>query len=146
MIFRIMTFDNWHPIARATMEKYPSSWVLYLIWNIITGFVIMNLIIAIICESLVKLTEKKNLERARLEGEERKNELTSSRKSIGDASVYSIDHINKIEDVVDDILEDQEMLLETVEKLKVAIEDVLDNSSKSNDIRQILMSFPSARS
>ena len=128
------------------MEKYPSSWVLYLIWNIITGFVIMNLIIAIICESLVKLTEKKNLERARLEGEERKNELTSSRKSIGDASVYSIDHINKIEDVVDDILEDQEMLLETVEKLKVAIEDVLDNSSKSNDIRQILMSFPSARS
>jgi hypothetical protein len=141
-----MTFDNWHPIARATMEKYPSSWVLYLIWNIITGFVIMNLIIAIICESLVKLTEKKNLERARLEGEERKNELTSSRKSIGDASVYSIDHINKIEDVVDDILEDQEMLLETVEKLKVAIEDVLDNSSKSNDIRQILMSFPSARS
>ena len=100
------------------MEKYPSSWVLYLIWNIITGFVIMNLIIAIICESLVKLTEKKNLERARLEGEERKNELTSSRKSIGDASVYSIDHINKIEDVVDDILEDQEMLLETVEKLK----------------------------
>ena len=128
------------------MEKYPSSWVLYLIWNIITGFVIMNLIIAIICESLVKLTEKKNLERARLEGEERTNELTSSRKSIGGASVHSIDYINKIEDVVGDILEDQEMLLETVEKLKVAIEDVLDNSSKSNDIRQILMSFPSARS
>ncbi len=52
-LFQIMTFDNWHEIAREVMAVYPWSWILFVLWALITGFVIINLIVAIICESLV---------------------------------------------------------------------------------------------
>lgn len=149
-LFQIMTFDSWQGVARSTMAKYPYSWILFILWNLITGFVIMNLIIAVIGESLVKLTEKKKREQEALVKEQRKIEgvnITNSRKILDDgSSMHTLDYFSAIEDRVQDIMLDQEGMMETVEELKVALRDVLDNSPKSNDIRSILNKFPSVHS
>jgi hypothetical protein len=149
-LFQIMTFDSWQGVARSTMARYPYSWILFILWNLITGFVIMNLIIAVICESLVKLTEKKKREQEALVKEQRKIEgvnITNSRKILDDgSSMHTLDYFSAIEDRVQDIMLDQEVMMETVQELKVALRDVLDNSPKSNDIRSILNKFPSVHS
>lgn len=152
-LFQIMTFDNWQSVAREVMDIYPWSWIPFLIFTVITGFVIMNLIIAIICESLVKLTEKKKAEREKKEAAEARlaekaagvDSLLISQKSLGDASsVHTIDNMWRIEDMLDEILEDQDMLLQTVEKLKDVLQDVLltTDKKKANEIRSVLLSFP----
>ena len=51
-LFQIMTFDNFGEMAREVMDKYPLAWIPLILFAVITGFVIVNLIIAIICESL----------------------------------------------------------------------------------------------
>lgn len=147
-LFHVMTFDSWQGVARATMVVYPSAWILFILWNVVTGFVIMNLIIAIICESLVKLTEKKKIDKELAEEEERRNaakDMASSLTRQGSTnSMYSVEYIEKISDCVEDILVDQELLAETVDKLRVALEDVLDDSPKAHNIRKILMSLPTS--
>lgn len=54
-LFQMMTFDNWHEPVREIMVVYPYAWTVFVLWVFLSGFVIMNLIIAIICESLVNL-------------------------------------------------------------------------------------------
>ncbi|GFH60916.1 hypothetical protein CTEN210_17392 [Chaetoceros tenuissimus] len=56
-LFQMMTFDNWHEPAREVMAVKPYAWVIFVFWVFVSGFVIMNLIIAIVCESLVKLDQ-----------------------------------------------------------------------------------------
>jgi len=51
-LFQIMTLDGWAEVAREVMDVYPSSWVLFIVFVAITGFIFYNLIIAVICESL----------------------------------------------------------------------------------------------
>merc|ERR1711971_1150070 len=56
-LFQMMTFDNWHEPAREVMAVKPYAWVIFVFWVFVSGFVIMNLIIAIVCESPVKLDQ-----------------------------------------------------------------------------------------
>jgi len=51
-LFQIMTLDGWAEVAREVMDVYPWSWVLFIVFVAITGFIFYNLIIAVICESL----------------------------------------------------------------------------------------------
>lgn len=56
-LFQMMTFDNWQTVTREVSAVDPIGWVMCLIWVILSGFVVFNLIIAIICESLTSLDE-----------------------------------------------------------------------------------------
>jgi len=56
-LFQMMTFDNWHDPAREIMAIMPWTWVVFVLWVFISGFVIMNLIIAVICESIVQMND-----------------------------------------------------------------------------------------
>jgi len=148
-LFQIMTFDNWHEIAREVMAVYPWSWILFVLWAMITGFVVMNLIVAIICESLVTITEEKKLQneleqqavaKFKAEGRElskadmkefvletqRSLSLNRSQRSLKSTkSEMSANYVFQLEDMVDDILEDQEALIETVEKLRDVMVDMI---------------------
>jgi len=48
-----MTMDGWADIARFTMDIYWWAWIPLLSFIIISGFIVVNLIIAVICESMV---------------------------------------------------------------------------------------------
>ena len=154
-LFQIMTFDSWQGIAREVMAVYPWAWVLFVMWVVLTGFVVMNLIIAIICESLVTMTEekkvleelhKKAILKLELQGksltkEESKRVMLETQKNIQSLkSVNTLDtedNMFHLENMVEEILADQEDLLETVEKLRDILAEVLVHPPNEGRMHEI---------
>lgn len=54
-LFQMMTLDNWASIARQVMAVYPWAWAVFVPFVIISGFIIVNLIIAVICDAISAL-------------------------------------------------------------------------------------------
>lgn len=64
-LFQIMTFDAWADVTREVMLTYPWAWFLFIVYIILTAFIIVNLIIAVICDAIAALHDD---ERAKLRG------------------------------------------------------------------------------
>lgn len=64
-LFQMMTLDNWSDIARQVMKEYSWAWLPFVVFVIVTGFVVVNLIIAVICDAISALHEE---EKAKLHG------------------------------------------------------------------------------
>lgn len=59
-LFQIMTLEGWSEgIVRPIMEKYPYAWIVFISYILIVTFVVLNLVLAVIVESLTELKEKK---------------------------------------------------------------------------------------
>lgn len=54
-LYQIMTLDAWADVARDVMETYPWAWLPFIIFVIISGFIVVNLIIAVICDAIATL-------------------------------------------------------------------------------------------
>uniref|UniRef100_A0A7S4K6A5 Ion transport domain-containing protein n=1 Tax=Odontella aurita TaxID=265563 RepID=A0A7S4K6A5_9STRA len=54
-LFQIMTFDAWADVTRELMETYSWAWIIIIFYVIICGFIILNLIIAVICDAIATL-------------------------------------------------------------------------------------------
>ena len=54
-LFQIMTLDEWSAVAREVMETYTWAWAPFVAFVIISGFVVVNLIIAVICDAIAAL-------------------------------------------------------------------------------------------
>ena len=65
-LFQIMTLDSWADIAREVMAVYKWAWLPFIAFVIITGFIVVNLIIAVICDAISALNDD---EKAKLEGQ-----------------------------------------------------------------------------
>lgn len=65
-LFQIMTMDSWADICREVMAVYPWAWLPFIAFVIITGFIVVNLIIAVICDAISALNDD---EKAKLEGQ-----------------------------------------------------------------------------
>lgn len=65
-LFQLMTTTSWLSVVRQVMVPHPQSWFGFFIFVIITGIVIMNLFIAVVCEALVdeKAEEEENEDKA----------------------------------------------------------------------------------
>ena len=51
-LFQVMTLESWSDgIARPVMEKFPNSWIFFVIFIIIATFVVVNLFVAAIVDS-----------------------------------------------------------------------------------------------
>jgi hypothetical protein len=64
-LFQMMKLDNWAGIAREVMAVYSWAWIPIVAYVIISGFVVVNLIIAVICDAISALGSD---EKAKLEG------------------------------------------------------------------------------
>lgn len=64
-LFQIMTLDNWASICREVMMTYSWAWLPFLAFVIISGFIVVNLIIAVICDAISSLHKN---EKAKLQG------------------------------------------------------------------------------
>lgn len=51
-LFQIMCLDEWSAIALDVMTVYPWSWIIFVSFVVITAFVVVNLIIAVICDAI----------------------------------------------------------------------------------------------
>ena len=68
-LFQVMTLEGWSEgVARPIMEKMPQAWIFFLIFIMIATFVVVNMFIAVIVDSLNNLekdtTKIKNEERS----------------------------------------------------------------------------------
>lgn len=64
-LFQIMTLDNWSEVVRQVMEYYTWAWFPFITFVIISGFIVVNLIIAVICDAIAALHDD---ERAKIMG------------------------------------------------------------------------------
>jgi len=62
-LFQVMTMDSWTAMVRQVMEVYPWAWVGFVIWVIVTAFFFVNLIVAVICESLIEINSHRDMKR-----------------------------------------------------------------------------------
>ena len=57
-LFQIMTLDEWSSVAREVMLTYAWAWAPFVAFVIISGFVVVNLIIAVICDAIAALHDE----------------------------------------------------------------------------------------
>ena len=73
-LFQIMTLESWYMgIVRPVMEIYPYAWIFFVPFIVLTSFMVLNLFIAIIVNSMQALHEEEH-NRAQDEREERARE------------------------------------------------------------------------
>lgn len=56
-LFQMLTTDTWLVIVRQVMDAQPLSYVFFYVWVSLTSIIIVNLIIAIICDAIIVLKE-----------------------------------------------------------------------------------------
>ncbi len=62
-LFQVMTLEGWsEEIARPVMEIFPSAWVFFLIFIFISTFIVVNLFVAVIVDSINSAKEEANHE------------------------------------------------------------------------------------
>ena len=54
-LFQMMTLDGWSGIAHQVMDVYPWSWIPFVAFVTITGLIMVNLMIAVICDAVSSL-------------------------------------------------------------------------------------------
>lgn len=57
-LFQMMTMDGWSEITRDIMEEKTYGWFYVISFVIITGFVMVNLMVAVVCDAIGDLDEK----------------------------------------------------------------------------------------
>lgn len=59
-LFQIMTGDDWGNIARVALDKYPHSWVYFISFIFIVSFIILNMVVGIIVDSINEIKSQNN--------------------------------------------------------------------------------------
>ena len=97
-LFQIMTFDSWSDISRQVQAApgYRWAWLPIIVFVVITGFVVVNLIIAVICDSISALNEE---DREKLHGnfEEDADNEENDESSQENRLVTMSDRLNNLE-------------------------------------------------
>lgn len=114
-LFQVMTFDNWGSICREVMITYPWAWVPFLIFLSISGLVVINLIIAVLCDAVSNGTDS---DKEKLHGsfsEDDETNVDSSRR------VHELKHVREqmvsLEEELDKLERTQEQNTHTLEYL-----------------------------
>lgn len=61
-LFQIMTQDNWTDVVREIMKTQPQAWLFFVIYILVTTFMILNLFIGVIVNSLQDVQEQEKRE------------------------------------------------------------------------------------
>ena len=60
-LFQVMTLEGWsEEIARPVMAIYPSAWIFFLIFIFISTFIVVNLFVAVIVDSINSIKHHEN--------------------------------------------------------------------------------------
>ena len=71
-LFQVMTLESWSMgIARPVMEAYPGAWVFFIIFVLLSTFVMVNLFIGIIVDAIFAIKEEKEYSEAEHPADER---------------------------------------------------------------------------
>lgn len=82
-LFQVMTLEGWSEgVARPIMEKMPQAWIFFLVFIMISTFVVVNMFIAVIVDSLNNLEK----DTTKIKNEERgiQQDVTALRQQVAD--------------------------------------------------------------
>jgi len=111
-LFQMMTFDNWSDICRETMEHKSWAWIPFVIFIVISGFMVINLVIAVVCDAISDQSDDK---KAGLYGLDA-NELNDEEDSVVKGEALRSD-IQKLENQVEALIDQQERTMHTLKYL-----------------------------
>lgn len=57
-LFQITTFEGWPDLARSIMKLYPFAWVYFISFMLTSSFIVINVIVGIIVNSISEINEK----------------------------------------------------------------------------------------
>ena len=153
-LFQIMTLDEWSSVAREVMLTYPWAWAPFVAFVIISGFVVVNLIIAVICDAISALHDDA---RANLYGQHLDSDSESDggdgaaggsprggRRGRGnaeeDASETAREQIDSLEKQIEDLLLVQQQSMRALENLTREVEKAREaQDGKSSQNRTFLL-------
>ena len=111
-LFQIMTLDAWADIARQVIEEIKWAWLPFLIFVTISGFIVVNLIIAVICDAISALHED---EKAKIHGTYEEGDDSDSEDDTPPLDVQ--EQLETLEEQVDELTRIQAQTLHTLEYL-----------------------------
>lgn len=161
-LFQLMCFDNWHEPARDVMNTYWWSWIIFVLFVIFSGFVVANLVIAIICDSLITMNQQKVLDKQQKKYEEERElakenlrmtmetmrNMPSKRdslKSLNTSCSFKtvMDYEIELEQKLEEYLDEQEEFLDVVAQLRDILEEVMENPPSEKIKNDIVRVFES---
>mmetsp|Transcript_26252 Transcript_26252/g.43311 ORF Transcript_26252/g.43311 Transcript_26252/m.43311 type:complete len:385 (+) Transcript_26252:147-1301(+) len=138
-LFQIMCMDEWSGIAYEIGEQEYWAWILFIIFIVMSAFVVVNLIIAVICDALQIL---RKAERAMLFGlsEEEAGEWEIKVDTIDQAPSEESkieQRINDMHRMLDDVVASQERMNRTIQYLSIVVNSQqTKNPSSGNEVMQ----------
>jgi len=114
-LFQMMTLDNWASVARQVIKVYKWAWAPFTVFVIISGFIVVNLIIAVICDAIGALHAD---EKAKLQGNYDENNTDA-----GDSQNMDIrEQLDTLEDQMEDLTRIQARTFHTLQYLTQQIQ------------------------
>jgi len=91
-LFQVMTLESWSDgIARPVMEKFPYAWIFFIFFILIATFVIVNLFIAVIVDSLTSGSSSEETQAARDQSDILQSEVQAMRQELRELKALVID-------------------------------------------------------
>ena len=77
-LFQLMTGDGWSDITKQVMVVYPHAWFPFITFILLSSFIVLNLVIAVICDAVSELQRSELEDTINHVGSElnEKNEIT----------------------------------------------------------------------
>jgi ABC-type multidrug transport system fused ATPase/permease subunit len=121
-LFQMMTFDNWENICRQLMVVYPTAWLPVIAFIICTAFVIVNLIVAVICDAVSALHDD---DKAKLHGRLQTDDGQTDAESESETSKHESmgSHLDALEEQVGELFRMQEETMSTLHLLTQFVAD-----------------------
>lgn len=120
-LFQIMTLDAWGDIARDVISVYKWAWLPFVVFVTISGFIVVNLIIAVICDAVSSLHDDI---KAKIHGTFDEEEEYSE----GTLQASVREQVECIEEQVDELQRRQEQTMHTLEYLCRQLKERNDES------------------
>jgi len=81
-LFQLMTLDSWMNVVREVMQARPWAWLGICSWVVITAFIALNLVVAVICDSLLELKSMQETKRQNKMIRQQRNLITSQTEEL----------------------------------------------------------------
>ena len=136
-LFQFMTLDSWTQVVRQVLAARPWAWIGFVAWVIMTSFFILNLIIAVITESLIELRHLESKNQAKVLIEHNQNLMAVQSEEL----LLETRQVAKLQ---------QEMLRNQIE-IQNSLKEVLEALNEMEDLSPLVqnhtfaMRFPAPR-
>ena len=96
-LFQTMTLESWaSQIARPIMDAHPYAWIYFVSFTLITTFVMMNLVVGVVVESINKVSQMEKEEQAAREREKAQQDEAVVENLNAEIAVIR-EHLEKLE-------------------------------------------------